>query len=238
MQPQAQLDHAALEPSDGANVERLGRTPEYPDLQTELPASAPDYYALHGAARHRESHDLYALKEGLLTVDYTRRYRYHFCIQDASGQPFLPERQRFLIEARTDVVDVAGRVAFADDRFTKFNVCHFLFDKLWRAECFRNHAPDSYAFLTSNGYTDSALSLLGMRATELPPRPGEIVTYRFEELLVSLSSMDFRHPGNNFAPEAVGVLERLHRAPPAGNSGPPTPVACSSTERTLVPDGS
>jgi len=100
-------------------------------------------------------------------------------------------------------------VAFVDDRFAVFNICHFLFDKLGRVAELDGLAIDSYFLLLDHPYYNQVFSILGLNKTDLENATENIITYSFEKLYVSTSTCRFRHPGFNFRPEVMGILSEL-----------------------------
>jgi len=183
-----------------------------PDLVVELPASAEDYYALTTAELMRPASDIYCLKGGLLTVDYSKNWQFQFCVHNADGSNFSYVTQLYDLPKATTVCDVGGRVAIAEDRFTKFNVCHYLLDKLGRTGEYKDLTVDSFIVFDQNNYVKTVSSLLEMTLTQLPKDDDPVVTYRFDELYVSSSVFKFKHPGQNFRTESMAVIEQLRNS--------------------------
>lgn len=181
------------------------------DLHVSMPKHASSYYAIAQADLNRIPSDVYCIPGGLLTVDYSCPYQYHFSIHENDGSwvTELPQFDQLTPSADRTVID--QHVAFLEDRFTVFNVCHLLFDKLGRSTEFDEFPIDSFLLFRNNDYINDLLSILDMVQTDLGSTKEGVVTYQFTNLYVSTSTFRFRHPGFNFRPRVVTMLNRLKK---------------------------
>lgn len=180
-------------------------------LTGTFPASAPDYYAIVKASLDRISSDIYCIKDALLTIDYSLPYQSTFSIAKSDGSWFTEIKQFHEIEPQAEHVYIDESVGFLEDRFTKFNICHFLFDKLGRTVEFRDLPIDSYFLFQNHNYFSDVFSMLGLKQTPLAEHSEKIVTYRIKELYLSSSTFKFRHPAFNFRPEVMDMLNQLKK---------------------------
>lgn len=180
-----------------------------PDMQAVLPVSADDYYALIRAEMDRPGSEVHRLCGGVLTVDYSQSWQYRYCVSDSSGGLFdgIPQLHDFPVS--DEIMEIDQAVALVDDRFTKFNVCHFLLDKLYRVTEYKGLNVDSFLLFDKNDYVRKVSGILGLPLVELPPAESSRVSYRFKELYVSSSVFRYKHPGQNFRPELLAMLEKL-----------------------------
>lgn len=178
-------------------------------LPADLPRSASDYYAIAKAGLDRISADIHCIENAMLTIDYSQKFQIKFSVADSKGN-WLPEINRQEeIKPRSSVHRVEERVGFLEDRFSGFNVCHFLFDKLGRTTELGDIPIDSYFMFLDHSYYSEVFSLLGIKQTDLVSSSEKIVTYRIDNLYISTSTFRFRHPGFNFSPDVMKMLKRL-----------------------------
>ena len=173
------------------------------------PSSASEYYAFANAYLGRKKTKIHRLTNALITIDYRTRSKYKFTISDADGRWITGERPSDYVSPADNITYIDERVAFIEDRFTRFNICHFLFDKMGRTVEFSDYAVDSYFLFSEHEYYEKVLSLLGLKQTVLIENDENIVTYRIKELLVSSSTFEVNHPGKNFRPDVIEMLEEL-----------------------------
>jgi len=185
--------------------------PSMAPLTGKLPISAPDYYAITTADLNRIPSDIYCIKDALITVDYSLPYQFTFSIAESDGSWFTKVDQFHEIKPHENPVYIDENVGFLEDRFSKFNICHFLFDKLGRTVEFDNLPVDSYFMFTGHDYFSEVFSMMGLRQTPLIERTENIVTYRVKALYLSSSTFKFRHPAFNFRPEVVQMLCQLKK---------------------------
>ena len=191
---------------------KLVKTTTYqPDLKAGLPPSAPDYYALANAEMMRPRADIFCLEGGFLTVDYSRNWQYQFSVHLRDGTKFSGARQLYDLPMSETVVKIDGTVAVAEDRFTKFNVCHFLLDKLGRVQEYSDLPIESYVVFDQNNYVKNVCSLLDIALTSLPENDEPIVTYQFDTLYLSSSVFKYIHPGQNYRSEVLDAMHLLNK---------------------------
>jgi len=178
-------------------------------LNAVLPVSASEYYNLVRADLSRIDSNIHIIENALLTVDYTLPYMYKFSIALEDGTYYSDLPQKYELEPCDDVSVIDETVGFIEDKFTVFNICHFLFDKLTRTAEFNSCAVDSFLLFRENQYFNDVFSLLDLKQTRLGERKSEVVTYKIKKLCVSTSSFRFRHPGFNFRPEVMSLLHEF-----------------------------
>lgn len=178
-------------------------------LDAILPKSASNYYNLVRADLSRINSTIHTIDNALLTVDYTLPYMFKFSIALEDGTYYRDLPQMYELEPRDDITVIDDTVGFIEDKFTVFNVCHFLFDKLARTVELEECGADSFLLFLENQYFNDVFSILNLKQTQLGSRTSDVVTYRIKKLCVSTSSFRFRHPGFNFRPEIMDMLNVL-----------------------------
>lgn len=178
-------------------------------LSTALPKSATDYYAIVTADLERIESDVHVIENALVTVDFSLPYQYTYSIALEDGTYYENLQQFNRIDPCEEMVELNETVGFIEDRFTIFNVCHFLFDKLGRTKELAAHSIDSYFLFREHPYFDDVFATLGLKQTRLPEHNNGIVTYKIKKLCISSSSFKFRHPAFNFRPEVMELLNEF-----------------------------
>ncbi|TPV55130.1 glycosyltransferase family 61 protein [Aestuariibacter sp. GS-14] len=151
------------------------------------------------------------LKGGYLTLDFSKRYQFCFYFFDGNSN-FLPELsygdQPFL---DSKAMLIREKVAFCEDRFTVFNICHYLLDKIGRIAEFDGEDINSFLFFHQNPYTDYISKGLGVEQFNINLlKKFKYVTLKFDELFVSSNSTtDFVHPAQNFPKRVNQQITRL-----------------------------
>jgi len=175
-------------------------------MHCRLPESAADYYAIAKADLNRIESSVHTIDNALLTVDYSNPHQYKFSIALNDGTHYDQLPQQYQLEPVEPIAYVDETVGFIEDRFTVFNVCHFLFDKLARTVELSENTIDSYLLFKQHTYFDEVFSMLGFKQTKLERPDTGLITYKIKKLCVSTSSYRFRHPGFNFRPEVLSFL--------------------------------
>ncbi|MEM9224801.1 MAG: glycosyltransferase 61 family protein [Pseudomonadota bacterium] len=106
-------------------------------------------------------------------------------------------------------------IAFIDDKYTKFNICHFLFDKLTRLMLLKKAGilPKAVLLFSRNKYTHYWINqVLGYTPRYIVRDKGTIST---KVLYVVSSSFHLRHPGNFMPADIVDALSALGGSSPA-----------------------
>ena len=178
-------------------------------LNAVLPKSASDYYNLVRADLSRIDSNIHVIENALLTVDYTLPYMYKFSISLEDGSYYDDMPQMCELEPCENVKVINETVGFIEDKFTVFNVCHFLFDKLARTVELKDCGVDSFLLFREHQYFNDVFSILDICQTKLGEHNNGVVTYKIKKLCVSTSSFRFRHPGFNFRPEVMDMLNSL-----------------------------
>lgn len=188
-------------------------------LLAEPPKSAVEYYAIANARLDRIESDIHCIDDALLTIDYSLNYQTKFSIANADGNWLKEVNHWEEIKTANVINQVQECVAFIEDKFSVFNICHFLFDKLGRTTEFTDLPVDSYFLFFDHPYYRDVFNKLGYVQTELAESTTRIVTYRINRLYISTSSRRFRHPGFNFPPAVIQLLEKLRDACVSDESG-------------------
>jgi len=162
---------------------------------------------------------IYSYEDVYLSIDYTRDYKIEYYLFDANKQqikglsrgsnPFLLTSNHTLDEP----------VAFIDDWFTTFNVCHFMLDKLTRVEEFRKTDATSYLLLSQNIYTDFFAQLLKLNFVNFTQYNNcslqKRVTLKLKKFYYSNSStIMYRHPGHHMHQNSKIMLEKIREQIP------------------------
>ena len=162
------------------------------------PPKLSHYYAFKDFHFKRKRRDIYEIKNAFLSVDFSKPYKTDFYFFDEAGR-YISEisdgPEPFLIE---HAVNIKKKVAFIDDRFTKFNICHLLFDKLSRVIEFEkeNVHPDEYILFDVNTYVTEIGDVLGINFFDFSTNPGRRFTFKFDVIYFSSSSTySHQHPG-------------------------------------------
>lgn len=184
-------------------------TASQPDLSAILPPSAQNYYALVNAEMMRPTADIYCIEGGTLTVDYSKNWQFQFCVHLRDGTKFTEISQLYDLPMAKNLTHVGGTVALAEDRFTKFNVCHFLLDKLGRIQEYNDLPIDSFIVFDQNNYVKNVCSLLNIPLTGLPVNEDSLISYQFNKLYISSSVFKYIHPGQNYRSEVKEITRLL-----------------------------
>ncbi len=126
-------------------------------------------------------------------------------IHSTGSDPFILDNQKF----------IPGRSGFLDDRFTKFNVCHFLLDKLPRLGRIKdNNNIDQYILAISDGYYSEIFKIFDLNYLALIDKTDKSkYSFKFEKLILSNSSFSPHHihPGQNMAQDTVNFIENFFK---------------------------
>lgn len=185
--------------------------PEEKPIKFNVENAESEHYIYGTKFGVRKSTSVVELNGGYLTLDFTKRYQYCFYFFD-SGKNFIPAlsygESPFLDSTALNVKDT---VAFCEDRFTVFNICHFLLDKIGRIAEFEGMGVSSYLFFHQNLYTGFINEALSVSQFNINPyKKFKYITFKFHRLLISTSStIDFVHPAQNFPERIKSQINRL-----------------------------
>jgi hypothetical protein len=181
------------------------------DLSLPLPEDANNYYAFTRSSGIRTQIDLIEIENCYLSIDFSKPYSIKYYIFDGN-QSYLNKLSNgevpFIAE---DIVIEDKVVGFVEDKFSQFNICHLLLDKLPRAELFNQSKADSILLFKENKYIEEACELLKLNKYDIGKHAGsKFITLQFKKLLVtSSSSYDFIHPGQNISSHVVQTINKL-----------------------------
>lgn len=194
--------------------------PKEQDLVLFEPKGSEGHYALARTHGIRKPVELLAVENGYMSFDFSRPYSYRYYIFNADGGYLEACSQGDMPFLREDYSTVDKNISFLGDRFTGFNVCHLLLDKLPRYFDFASiEAMDGYLLFSVNSYVERAASLLGIRLYELS-QDKTFLTVKFKKLYLSSgSSYTFAHPGQNINANVKTLISCL-KAAVANEPGP------------------
>lgn len=155
------------------------------------------HYAIARANGKNKNIDLIKLENAYISLDFTKKYSFKFYI--FNEQQELLERishgdSPFLLD---NVIPVDKKVGFLEDKFSNFNVCHLLTDKLSRVKQLQKaFSPEEYILYHKNSYIDQAKQLTGLKTLDFEQKG--YVTLKVSQLfLSSASTYTFIHPAQN-----------------------------------------
>jgi|GEM_PF-2800029 len=185
------------------------------DVDLPLPESGAEHYAFNSTIKTRKKRDLIRIPNASISIDFSKAYGYQYYIFNEDGN-YLEEisngNSPFL--QSEEVIEYNKSVGFIDDRFTKFNICHLLFDKLPRIFELQKYFDkiDEYILLSTNAYTDDLANMLNVVFSNIRSVNGVRVTIKLSELLLtSSSSYSVMHPaqlGYEFLPLLAATLKK------------------------------
>ena len=149
------------------------------------------------------------IPEAKILLDRRRPYQSTFIISDRDRR-IIPALS-FGVVSKSDVRNVVHHreVAFIDDHFNSFNICHFIVDKLPRILRIGKMHCDRVLVIQPTNYVVDALHMLGVEPIVVPEGVSEICV---ETLWFSTSSTsDFQHPGHNcdgYFLEAINTIKQ------------------------------
>lgn len=142
--------------------------------------------------------DIIEIDNGYISIDFNKSYKFdyyffnqnHELISEVSHgeSPFL---------LREGVYNYEKNIAFIEDRFTKFNICHLISDKIPRYFEFIDSELDfdEVIVFSNNKYVDDLLHTLKITKTNLDLFEGNRVTIKLKKIFISSSSSyDKSHP--------------------------------------------
>lgn len=153
-------------------------------------------------------------KNVYLSIDITRQHKIEYYLFNEKKQQILNLSNGDHPFLLSDSHIINEPVVFIDDKFTKFNICHFLLDKLTRIEEMEKINDSSYLLLAQNTYTDVIADLLNINFVDFMQHVEctleKRVTLKINKFYMSNSSTYmFHHPGQNMHPNSLKMLERI-----------------------------
>lgn len=190
--------------------------------QYKIPEFHEDYYALRNLNFRRKERELYLLKDCYISFNLNKNYRYELYIYN-SKKELVPE---LCIGNDPELYETVSRelksVAFIDDFFNIFNVCHTLLDKFPRVLEFKNLNIEKFLLLRKNDYIDSIASLLDISLLNIH-NGRKTFSIRVDSLYLSSSSFrkkSFIHPGQNMYRHTNDFIDFILRNAPKVSNGP------------------
>lgn len=200
------------------NVQKYSN-PAEEKLVLKPPLNNSQYYIYNIQEFERPATTIYTLDDVFLSINFNKPYRTD-CYLFNNNKEFIGGFSRgdepFLLE---EFIEIEKTIGFIDDKFTKFNVCHFLFDKLTRTEELSKSSIDSFLVFSQNDYTKYFFNILNLDYLDIEKYKNKMsnkaITFRFKRFVVSTSSTSsFRHPAQNFSSFAQVLIEKLKNTIP------------------------
>ena len=193
---------------------------EFYSIQSEVPLKIDppkhnyDHYIFKTIIFERPTAKIYSFNDVYLSIDFSKPYCTDYYLFDNDKKPILGfsnGNNPFLLNSIEYVDDSIG---FIDDKFTKFNVCHFILDKLTRVEELSKSDVSSFILFSQNNYTSYISDLLHINFFDFDKYKSRIVngkiTFKFTKVNISTSSSNmFRHPGQNINSNAKNIIEKI-----------------------------
>ncbi|MDQ7084460.1 MAG: WcbI family polysaccharide biosynthesis putative acetyltransferase [Sulfurovum sp.] len=183
-------------------------------LEIKLPKHNYEHYMFKHTKFERPLTKIYSFDNAYLSIDFTKPYCTEYYLFDNNqniissfsngDNPFLLERLKYIDES----------VGFIEDKFTKFNICHFILDKLTRMEELSDHDISSFILFSENNYTNYISQLLKISFFEFNKYKSAFknfkVTFQLKKIIISTSSAKmFRHPGQNINFNAKKMISKI-----------------------------
>lgn len=191
----------------------INTVPTSPPLELKLPLGSEDFYAFSRSNGIRKKIDTLLLENCYLSIDFSKKYstKYYFFdnnknyISDLSNgeSPFISNQ----------VIPIDSNIGFLEDKFSQFNICHLLLDKIPRGEILKDHSIDQYVLFKQNTYTKELGKKVGYEFFDFSKYSLiKKITFKFSRIYVtSSSSYDFIHPGNNLSQHVISSLSNLQK---------------------------
>lgn len=191
------------------NFELLKKTnDEFPAYS--VPHFQLSHYTFQSLDFNRRVRSVLLYKECYISFDISKNYMYEFYLFDKDG-----ELVKELSFGKDPVLyEVAyyeeDSVAFLEDFFVQFNICHYLLDKLPRFYEFEDESIKKVVLFRNNEYVQTLLSKLALSPISL--NYGKKFTVKFERLFISSSSFttgSFIHPGQNLYQHTHDLINKV-----------------------------
>jgi hypothetical protein len=162
-----------------------------PQVFLKRPENGAEHYIYKNNIRNRKPRDIIKIENGYISLDFTYKSKYSFYFFDenknyiesiSSGSlPFL---------LKNDNIEYEKSLGFIEDRFTKFNICHLICDKIPRYYELDNYHDniDKYILFSDNDYVNKLKKLLNISTLDITKMNGNKVTIHFKKLYLSSSS--------------------------------------------------
>ncbi len=155
------------------------------------------HYAIARTNGINKNIDLLQINDAYISFDFTKRHSFKFYIFNEKEE--LLDRvshgdSPFLLHEK---VPVNKKIGFLEDKFSNFNVCHLLTDKLSRVKQLQKaFLPEEYILFHKNDYIEQVKHLIGLKTLDIEQKG--YVTLKVSQLfLSSASSYTFIHPAQN-----------------------------------------
>lgn len=175
----------------------------------QKPENCKNHYIFHQEVFPKPQVEVYKFENAYITIDYRLNYSYKYYIYDSTKvlqTRFSYGDEPILMDEYKNVE--YKKVAFIEDKFTKFNIAHLLLDKMTRIPYFNNDSIDAYILFSKNDYIEEAFEIADINGLYLiKDMQNPIVTYKIEELYVSTASFyHHRHPAQYMSEIATNFL--------------------------------
>lgn len=177
-------------------------------LQLTLPSNAEKYYAFSRSKCNRPNIDLIDLQNAVISIDRTKPYNIEYYIFTESGE-YLKQISHGDSPFLNDIKKTDKEIFFVEDKFSQFNICHLLLDKLPRFSLNNKNNKLECFFFKKNKYTCDIAFLNNIQPLFLDDIDNrQKLTIQFKNVqLSSSSSYSFIHPGHNMSPYVTTFLK-------------------------------
>jgi hypothetical protein len=161
------------------------------EFTSSKPKNAHEHYMFNKTHYVRKQRDLLKISNATLCIDRTKPYKFEYYIFDENDnyiETLSQGRSPFLFG--NEIYHLNKKIGFIEDRFTRFNVCHLLLDKIPRIfeiEDFHD-SIDSYFLFQKNNYLTQIQELIGRKFEDLSGYTGNKICIKISELVLSSSS--------------------------------------------------
>ena len=158
-------------------------------IEFDRPINGTEHYIFRNNIRNRPKRDIVKLESGYLSIDLSKKYKVDYYFFDSNKkyiESISSGKAPFLLN---DVIEVNKNVGFIEDRFTKFNICHLISDKLPRVfELEKYEDIDEYVLFSNNEYITAVTDLLRINLIDFDGFNGNLLTLKCERIYLSSSS--------------------------------------------------
>ncbi|MBU2977221.1 sulfotransferase [Alteromonas sp. C1M14] len=169
------------------------------------------HYAISRASGKNKELNILKIPNAYISFDFTKKYSYKFYIFNENKE-YLDRcshgESPFILD---EVQKVDKSIGFIEDKFSNFNVCHLLTDKLSRIfQIEEVIKTDGYILYHNNSYIDQIKKLLALNILDITQKG--YVTLKIKELICSSSSTySFIHPAQNLDSHFNKLKARITR---------------------------
>ncbi|HSI50743.1 MAG TPA: glycosyltransferase family 61 protein [Ideonella sp.] len=178
-------------------------------IRRQPPASAAPHYIFNRPNLYIKESAVWEIADATLTVDGTVPGHPQFYVFDAAGkliEGFSSGGRPFIAE---DLIPLRGTVGLLDDRFSVFNTCHLLLDKLTRIPRLAPAEVDRYFLVLESTFASFLFDCLGLAVCFgiVGPRKQKL-SYKVERLLVTDAAFfNMSHPGQGLDVISAAFIE-------------------------------